>query len=358
MKNKLLLEEALFEDDTVVDAPVDAPVDDTEEDSYDDPIGTDTIDGNEVDTSEEPPMEQPEEGPVEDTEDEPQVDDAPVDEPVDDEPPSSSAAEIAAMPAPEPTTYKVTFTLGKHTNWSRVDAFDMEDAKRQVSEYVTKKWPDRSFEVKDIEEFIEEELSESLNEALDVEAQPIETGAAVGMASVIGDMIKDEYEAIDGYISAIATAEAEGFTEAVSILTDIQAEENRHIGQLQTLMKMFDPNSVQIEEGQLEGEEQLSGDSQPMSESVITDLDKLSDREYATFKRVAHKFHNMTPMELLDNYYNGVLKPKYVDDVNEIPGYARTIDISSSDLSQGTGNVVSYVLLSPVDGQLYGYVSY
>lgn len=221
-------------------------------------------------------------------------------------------------------TYKVSFTLGKHNNWSRVDATDEEDAKQQVMDYVTRKWPDREFEITDVDEF--EEVEESLNESLETDpmeankifvngkpyitfekgtpqseidkvayelkhilgtkevrvvyedgstynmkvesldeslgeitdAQPIEDGACVGMASVISDLIKDEYEAIDGYNSAIATAEAEGFEDLVNVLTEIQAEENLHIGQLQAIMNTLDPNAHLVDDGQQEGIEQLA----------------------------------------------------------------------------------------------------
>lgn len=104
-------------------------------------------------------------------------------------------------------------------------------------------------------------LGESLTESATEDAKPIETGAAVGMATVLSDLIKDEYEAIDGYNTAIATAEAEGFGDMIKVLTDIQAEENIHIGQLQELMKMVDPNASKIEDGTVEAEELLSNPS-------------------------------------------------------------------------------------------------
>ena len=229
---------------------------------------------------------------------------------------------------PTTTTYKVTFTLGKHTNWSRVDATDEEDASKQVADYVTKKWPDRDFEVTDIDEFDENEIKEDLHESIEdtsdpmeankifvngepyitfekgtpqdeidkvayelksilgtkevrvvyedgstynmkvesldesmgeiTDAQPIEDGASIGMASVIGDLIKNAYEVIDSYNSAIATAEAEGFGDMVNVLTEIQAEEHLHIGQLQAIMNTLDPNAHLVDDGQQVGIEQLS----------------------------------------------------------------------------------------------------
>lgn len=210
------------------------------------------------------------------------------------------------------TTYKVSFNLGSHSNWSRVEASSEEDAKQIVQDYITNKWPNRKYEFVDIEEFVEEDVQESLNEDMIIgysetaiksmieilesniedykqliidepdykdewekeietcqkkldeiksykpinesvtDAQPFETESAIGMSMVISDLIKDEYEAIDGYNSAIATAEAEGWGGLVKILTDIQAEEHIHIGQLQELLKSTDPNADKIIDGHLE----------------------------------------------------------------------------------------------------------
>ena len=98
--------------------------------------------------------------------------------------PTEEPVEDTGDTEPTTTLYKVTFTLGKHDNWSRVDASSEQEAEEIVRDYVTKKWPDREFEIVSTEEFeeVEESLNESLGEVTD--AQPIETGPAVGMATV------------------------------------------------------------------------------------------------------------------------------------------------------------------------------
>ena len=131
-------------------------------------------------------------------------------------------------------------------------------------------------------------LDESLNEDI-IDAEPIETGAAIGMAAVVSDLIKDEYEAIDGYNSAIATAEAEGFEDAVKVLTDIQAEENLHVGQLQELMKMFDANADKVDEGQAEAEEQINKSAETPNNNIEESADMKKERWeeiYDSFKTV------------------------------------------------------------------------
>ena len=129
----------------------------------------------------------------------------------------------------EKKVWKVSFKLGEHDNWSRFESTTEDEAKEAVEKYITRKWPNRKYEFLNVEEFIEESLTESITD----DVTPIEEGPKVGMASVIGDLIKDEYEAIDGYNAAIATAQAEGFEDAVKVLAEIQAEENIHVGQLQ-----------------------------------------------------------------------------------------------------------------------------
>lgn len=117
-------------------------------------------------------------------------------------------------------------------------------------------------------------ITEELNESNIIDAEPIETGAEVGMAAIISDLIKDEYEAIDGYNSAIATAQAEGFLDMINVLSEIQAEENLHIGQLQTLMNSVDPNAHLVDDGQQEGIEQLAN---PIAAEVVEESINAND---------------------------------------------------------------------------------
>ena len=406
---------------------------------------------------------------------------------------------------PSTTTWKVSFTLGKHNNWSRYDSVTKEEAEQAVADYVIKKWPDRDFEIVSVEEFDPEEMEESLNESLNenaygmgeysdkfhnyflfllnegkeeelpylvsqliryckeddlkdlwverigsvaekagfestneslkegledesvmaqryvdseipelckkvldfipnmsesdlislnrhclrwhssvedvldmsgyysknsmteslTDAQPIENGAAVGMASVISDLIKDEYEAIDGYNSAIATAEAEGFTDMVNVLTEIQAEENIHIGQLQTLMNTVDPNAHLVDDGRQEGAEQLAN---PLGGVVAESLNEnveigrpdysvdMTDEEYEEFRKVLAK-HYGSPAEFFKRLH--AYKPDFEIhrvEYDEIP--EDTITLSSSDISQGTGNVIVYTVMGVDTGKIYMYADF
>lgn len=282
-----------------------------------------------------------------------------VEEPVEDT--AGEDAPENTEPVTDTTVWKVKFKLGNNENWSRVTTETKEEAESKVRGYIVKKWPDREFEILNIEKYIEEELSEQLNESAITDAQPIENAAAVGMATVVSDLIKDEYEAIDNYNGAIATAEAEGFTDIVKVLTEIQAEEQLHIGQLQAIMNTLDPNAHLVDDGQQEGIEQLSNPietNESLNENFEVDTNSMSPREYKIFRKVVAKHYGS-----VTNFFNRLHAWESDIEVNkcdidEVPNLENCITLDSSDLSQGTGNVMSYIVMNPDDGKIYMYADF
>ena len=73
-----------------------------------------------------------------------------------------------------------------------------------------------------------------------------------GISAILNDLIIDEWEAIDGYNSAIITLLDLGKEDAVGVLRDIVNEENIHIGQLEQVMKSVSPNANSINDGEQE----------------------------------------------------------------------------------------------------------
>lgn len=95
--------------------------------------------------------------------------------------------------------------------------------------------------------------NETLKEELDEETQ-----VECGLTTMINSLIKDELEAIDAYNSAIVTLEVENKSEFTNVVRDIISEENKHIGQLQAILKELNPQTTaDIDEGQQEGQEQI-----------------------------------------------------------------------------------------------------
>ena len=87
--------------------------------------------------------------------------------------------------------------------------------------------------------------------------QPPKTDEDNGVAELIMDAIKDEYEAISFYNSITLTLKDLGREDCLKLIADITNEEMLHVGQLQELLKMVSPNAVSIEDGEEEAQEQL-----------------------------------------------------------------------------------------------------
>lgn len=96
-------------------------------------------------------------------------------------------------------------------------------------------------------------------------------GLSDTMKGIISALVKDEWDAYDGYTSAIATFESEGIDEdAINVLKDIANEELIHVGQLQKLLGIADIEiPKKIEDGSEEATDQLNGE-EPKEEEEQT----------------------------------------------------------------------------------------
>lgn len=104
------------------------------------------------------------------------------------------------------------------------------------------------------------------DEFVDYEPENIPDGPAegsdTGVASELIALIKDEWEAIEGYNNAIATLRANihynaFYDRAIAVLEEISAEENVHVGQLQEVLKQISPNAAEIKNGAQEARTQM-----------------------------------------------------------------------------------------------------
>ena len=87
-------------------------------------------------------------------------------------------------------------------------------------------------------------------------------GPEFGLSSMIIEAINDEWKTINMYNSMMITAQDEGFPDIVRVIEDITSEENRHVGQLQELLKTISPNTNVIADGEKEAKEQID-ESEP-----------------------------------------------------------------------------------------------
>lgn len=110
--------------------------------------------------------------------------------------------------------------------------------------------------------------NESLNE--DVEVPTLEgpkAGPESGLASLINEALQDELKTIQMYNDTALTARAEGFDDIASQIDEINTEENKHVGQLQELLKTISPNAEAIDAGELEAGDSLVNISEEINNS-------------------------------------------------------------------------------------------
>lgn len=108
------------------------------------------------------------------------------------------------------------------------------------------------------EDFDLDKVESELNSSEDKIPDPPKVGDDMGIANTLNALIQDEWQAIEGYNSAIASiATLDNKEEILNILADIVSEEHVHIGQLQEALKLVSPNAISIAEGEREGASQL-----------------------------------------------------------------------------------------------------
>ena len=112
------------------------------------------------------------------------------------------------------------------------------------------------------DEFVDpEDISFGIKDHIDAPVGPSQ-GSDTGIADILISSINDEWETIKKYNSLIATLRAEAannpnYNAFVKIIEEINNEENKHVGQLQELLKQISPNVESIKEGEAEGKAQL-----------------------------------------------------------------------------------------------------
>lgn len=88
--------------------------------------------------------------------------------------------------------------------------------------------------------------------------EPTEVQKNNGIADMLNDLIKSEFDAISDYNNAISTIIAEDpESPMIKVFEDILKEENIHVGQLQTALQQVSPAADEIDKGVEEAEEQL-----------------------------------------------------------------------------------------------------
>lgn len=104
--------------------------------------------------------------------------------------------------------------------------------------------------------FVEQVLTENADNDEQTPPAPAE-GAESGITQMLNSLIKSEYDAIDEYNSAIVNCIAEGRQDIADVLTAISNDENTHVGNLLAALKLVNPQTNSIIDGQDEAEQLL-----------------------------------------------------------------------------------------------------
>ena len=94
-------------------------------------------------------------------------------------------------------------------------------------------------------------------------------GPEAGLATLLIDSINGEWDTVNLYNSIAITARESGFEDIAAALDEINTEENKHIGQLQELLKTISPNAGAIKDGEEEAKEVIDDDASWYDEENI-----------------------------------------------------------------------------------------
>lgn len=94
-------------------------------------------------------------------------------------------------------------------------------------------------------------------------------GPEAGLSTLLIDAINGEWDTVNLYNSIAITAREAGFEDIAAVLDEINTEENKHIGQLQEILKTISPNASAIKDGEVEAAEMIDDDTSWYSEKSI-----------------------------------------------------------------------------------------
>lgn len=88
--------------------------------------------------------------------------------------------------------------------------------------------------------------------------------AANGISTILIDAINKKWDSISNFKSIIVNLQAEGYDDMIDVINSILEDENNHVGQLQKLVEILNPETEEIEVGKEEAEETLDGERVPV----------------------------------------------------------------------------------------------
>lgn len=138
--------------------------------------------------------------------------------------------------------YRINYMLKEDYHYSYVDGNSPEEAAEFVYNYFDNS---DDYELLNIEEPEEE-------------VKGPELGPDSGLSSTVIQAINDEWQTISYYNDLANSARAEGREDIAKVIDDINSEENKHVGQLQEVMKTLSSVTKEISAGEEEGLTQMT----------------------------------------------------------------------------------------------------
>lgn len=161
--------------------------------------------------------------------------------------------------------YHLVYTVDGNKSEQTISAVNVQKALELVKDQYNGKNVNfiSKQEVKDIDESLNEDMEDPIavkEDAVEESERVPQTENEVGLSNLIIQEINGEWETIQHYNDLISLMRAQGYDDMIDVISDIVAEENTHIGQLQKCLQVISPNVSKIEAGETEAIEQLYDD--------------------------------------------------------------------------------------------------
>lgn len=181
----------------------------------------------------------------------------------------------------------------------------------------------------DIAERLDDE-EETLTESVDMDSSDQE----LLVKDYLITMINGEWKTIQDYNQLLNLIKDTKYADMESVISDINSEENMHVGQLQECLKVISPDTLDIAKGEDEANKQLNEEAEGASldESLKEDL----DTDSSIISDIVDNYKAITGYDIIDIFeknsdepvFNQEIVDKTIDKIKEYVLNRYNIDIT------------------------------
>lgn len=158
--------------------------------------------------------------------------------------------------------------------------------------------------------------------------------AANGISTILIDAINKKWDSISNFNSIVVNLQAEGYDDMIDVINSILEDEHNHVGQLQKLVEILNPEAEEIEVGKEEAEETLD------SESTVVELPESLLRESADFSQDIYDW-------LVDHYGTAGWETKFNSYIERIKKSGYNAITLASDTSRAIKQFCKEIHIKP-----------